>query len=496
MYTKSLNIKVFCFVSGFGIVREARHKVDGQLYAVKEIPFKYLSQHVSNQVMREVTLSAPLESHPNLVAYKTAWVQNHRVRTRRRETLVDCHDLLNASITTGTTVTFREESTISSNEVNVVSSSFRSSSSESYVTFEKDDSFGSSQVTSTNQNLIVDHCNRSSSQALLVHPQRKVSSAINIDLRHFEIQATLFIQMELCGQNLRTYLDSRNQTIFEQIKAKPDGCQCPLEYIDVSKTMDYFVQLLKGVDYIHTNHLIHRDLKPMNILFSLDMTRIKIADFGLATRHKKDEPGGHLHQPSSPFHTTGLGTCVYAAPEQKSSQDYDRRVDMYSLGIILFELFFPCETAMERSKMIVGIKKQPKPQFPDNFIQKWPVLVNVVTRLTQTDQSRRPDRIGDLLKLLTPMMLGPKKKQQHFRKRSATVVRASPVTADANNNNPSTRTLNNDSLEVTKLKALLDVEKRRNDQLTKQVTKQEKEIISLKKQLENLQKHNPSMPNH
>ncbi len=81
-----------------------------------------------------------------------------------------------------------------------------------------------------------------------------------------------------------------------------------------------FKEILEGVHYLHKRKVIDRDLKPNNVL---------IADFGLAT----------IHEFSGQSHTKYKGTIRYAAPEVMSSTKYDTKADIYSLGVILQEVF-------------------------------------------------------------------------------------------------------------------------------------------------------------
>jgi serine/threonine protein kinase len=92
-----------------------------------------------------------------------------------------------------------------------------------------------------------------------------------------------------------------------------------------------FEEILESVDYLHKQTVIHRNLKPNNILITKGMNGrfVKIADFGLATFHEFDGQS----------HTKYKGTIRYAAPEVMSSTKYDTKADIYSLGVILQELF-------------------------------------------------------------------------------------------------------------------------------------------------------------
>ena len=90
-----------------------------------------------------------------------------------------------------------------------------------------------------------------------------------------------------------------------------------------------FFQLLKGISFLHSREIVHRDINPENILFSKekDAYNIKIADFSLAEK---------FH--SSKTFDLICGTPGFMAPEIFTSEGYDERVDIYSLGLVLYSL--------------------------------------------------------------------------------------------------------------------------------------------------------------
>lgn len=120
-------------------------------------------------------------------------------------------------------------------------------------------------------------------------------------------------------------------------------------------------------------------LQPSNIFFSLD-GRVKIGDFGLVTDMsetlKTMTPcGDETGLPSCAKHTQQVGTHLYMSPEQLKGRQYSYKVDIYSLGLILFELLMVFGTEMER---ITTIKKLRSSQFPDGFKEDFQNEVNIL----------------------------------------------------------------------------------------------------------------------
>uniref|UniRef100_A0A3Q2WE61 Eukaryotic translation initiation factor 2-alpha kinase 2 n=1 Tax=Haplochromis burtoni TaxID=8153 RepID=A0A3Q2WE61_HAPBU len=119
----------------------------------------------------------------------------------------------------------------------------------------------------------------------------------------------LYIQMELCAKNtLRDWIDEKNKESEQDSKRREESLRIVQE-------------IVCGVEYIHSKNHIHRDLKPANIMFGVE-GEVKIGDFGLVTSDDDDEE-----------RTVCKGTPSYMAPEQKTERKYDRKVDMFALGL-------------------------------------------------------------------------------------------------------------------------------------------------------------------
>ncbi|MBF0463081.1 MAG: serine/threonine protein kinase [Magnetococcales bacterium] len=142
-----------------------------------------------------------------------------------------------------------------------------------------------------------------------------------------EEQGVPFIALELLqGQNLKECLATGNR-------------------FDVPQIVAMLSQILDAVAYMHARGVLHLDLKPANLILLAD-NQVKVTDFGIA--QTESEPDTR--------HNTITGTPGYMSPEQLMGHRLDRRSDLFSVGVILYEL-------------LTGIKPFPGKQIP-NIIQR------------------------------------------------------------------------------------------------------------------------------
>src|SRR3984885_1384324 len=162
-----------------------------------------------------------------------------------------------------------------------------------------------------------------------------------------EQDGQLFIAMELLeGQTL---------------KQKIGSSTLPLETL-----LDYVMQIAAALEIGHKHGIVHRDVKPSNI-FVTSQGDVKLADFGLAKRVLLDRtPSCEAPTMSAPITARGaiVGTVAYMSPEQAQDKDIDARSDIFSFGILLYEMAtgkraFPGESPVT----IIGeiLHKEPKP---------------------------------------------------------------------------------------------------------------------------------------
>nr|XP_007131951.1 hypothetical protein PHAVU_011G054400g [Phaseolus vulgaris]ESW03945.1 hypothetical protein PHAVU_011G054400g [Phaseolus vulgaris] len=184
----------------------------------------------------------------------------------------------------------------------------------------------------------------------------------------------LYIQMEYCPRTLRQVFESYN-------------------HFDKELAWHLFRQIVEGLAHIHGQGIIHRDLTPNNIFFDA-RNDIKIGDFGLAKFLKLEQLDQDLGHPAdatgvSIDGTGQVGTYFYTAPEiEQGWPKIDEKADMYSLGVVFFELWHPFGTAMERHVVLSDLKQ--KGEVPPIWVAEFPEQESLLRQLMSLAPSDRP----------------------------------------------------------------------------------------------------------
>lgn len=164
-----------------------------------------------------------------------------------------------------------------------------------------------------------------------------------------------------------------------------------------------FSEILEGLTYIHGQGLIHRDLKPANIFLDSN-DQVKIGDFGLATTslmalkqgQGQGKENASTNSSQENLSRTGeIGSTMYCAPElagEAWKSTYTQNVDLYSLGVIFFEMCHPpFRTEMERIEVLTALRS-PEVTFPSSMLNNCgnEQQIEIINSLLKHDQSERP----------------------------------------------------------------------------------------------------------
>ncbi|KAK9167122.1 hypothetical protein Scep_002313 [Stephania cephalantha] len=133
----------------------------------------------------------------------------------------------------------------------------------------------------------------------------------------------------------------------------------------------FAIDVCEGMEYLHQNNIIHRDLKTANLLMDVDHV-VKVADFGVA---RFQSQGGVM--------TAETGTYRWMAPEVINHQPYDQKADVFSFAIVLWELITAKVDRNIRSNADQGLR----PELPENA---HPKLLSLMQRCWEADPSNRP----------------------------------------------------------------------------------------------------------
>ncbi|KAM6964272.1 LOW QUALITY PROTEIN: eukaryotic translation initiation factor 2-alpha kinase 1 [Tautogolabrus adspersus] len=403
----------------YGNVFKVMNKLDGQFYAVKKILIKKVSKEDCMKVLREVKVLSSLQ-HVNVVGYHTAWMEHVQPATSPESHLPSLQSPENPDSS--------DESPESSNSYSIVFQSLSQAQTEAApsakgppketltvkaldkgqvvcpktmrripenyvpcVFLGQQGPMNASKCPATDWDssaLLEEDFSRSSIElnnnfCMEKERPQQANKRTTTPSKEVQFQLMLYIQMQLCERSLKDWISERNnKPLPDKTSKTPYGC------VDAEHTLSMLRRILEGVEYIHSRGIMHRDLKPRNIFLHGHDCHVRIGDFGLACRNMiVDGHKSTTSLSSDSSHTTGVGTFVYAAPEQLKGSQYDSKSDMYSIGVLALELFQPFGTEMERVRTLGDLSLG---KIPDLFSQRWPLLTKYILNLTSKEPSVRP----------------------------------------------------------------------------------------------------------
>ncbi|KAL9653862.1 hypothetical protein ABK040_012923 [Willaertia magna] len=411
-------------------VVKAKGKIDGRWYCIKKVTFSFKNtaelEKVYSRVVKEVRVLASLD-HLNVVRYYQAWFEpqrenHHDNKKNITNSIDDPNYFWNGDVhkidemltkeekqcqtPTSCTIEFEKDTTSSTpiTPHHLKVGRFECPSSpppnKSYLEFalEQKERITPKKQSTPLTSQVHSHATELSSST---HIKDKETLNVGNSVKHLleqifnekknKFEMVLYIVMQLCEpRTLEDYL-----TNSERLKQKK---------MNIRQTMKIFLQIVDGVCHIHDRKLIHRDLKPSNIFLNTENNLVKIGGFeSIFIKYLKQTLTESRNQGATDKKTNSHQNTVYhqklkhasthfslyASPEQTFSHDIsDEKADIYSLGIILFELFCKFITNTERVHVLTQLRR--KMIIPDEMLLKYPREMGLVKKCINPSAKSRP----------------------------------------------------------------------------------------------------------
>jgi tRNA A-37 threonylcarbamoyl transferase component Bud32 len=185
--------------------------------------------------------------------------------------------------------------------------------------------------------------------------------------------------------------DGRPYIVFEYIDGRTLKRQIQDEGpLQVDEAVAYAIEIGRGLTAAHARKLVHRDVKPQNVLIDPD-GRAKVTDFGIARS---------LEQKGMTATGRVLGTTDYVSPEQAMGEDVDERSDVYSLGVVLYEMLTGDVPFQAETQVGVAMKhvNEPMPDVQVKRREVSAVVASVVDRATTKDPRDRYSTVAEMVR--------------------------------------------------------------------------------------------------
>ncbi|QPG74822.1 hypothetical protein FOA43_002158 [Brettanomyces nanus] len=379
---------------GFGEVVKVRNKLDGRFYAIKKI------RHTEDKlakIMNEVMLLARL-NHQYVVRYYAAWLEDDYAYKLAGGSAIESDSESNSKEeSSDDSEEVENERTLSEPRTNSQSfTDFISGSTNPELEFDFSDTSGEEEedidgndgeaggndaqkpAEAKNADSPAANDDAEDSAFTFGTPSEKGLNETLVRTASKQSRSkkksVLFIQMEYC----------ENRTLFDLIRQGLPN--------DSDNYWRILRQILEALSHIHAQGIIHRDLKPMNIFIDRN-NDVKVGDFGLAKNVHSSSSATKLVdvERSNEDLTSDIGTTLYIATEVLDGNgDYNEKVDLYSLGIIFFEMIYSLGTSMERYTAIRNLRTL-EIVLPSDFeANKLATEKTIIKMLLNHDPAKRP----------------------------------------------------------------------------------------------------------
>ena len=244
-----------------------------------------------------------------------------------------------------------------------------------------------------------------------------------------------YIVMELVdGYTLKQYIEKKSR-------------------LTINECISIAIPIASGIEAAHNNGIIHRDIKPQNVIISKD-GKVKVTDFGIAKTTTSNTISSNV-----------MGSVHYTSPEQARGGFSDEKSDIYSLGITLFEMVTGRVPFNGDTTVAIAIKHiQEEMPSPRNFVEDIPISIEqIILKCTQKSPDRRYQKMSEVIEDLKKAYISPNEnfvKIDTYEKNSVTKDYLNPLYRREKNSG-------GEDLEITNPASenLVRVNRKRNENL-------------------------------
>lgn len=188
--------------------------------------------------------------------------------------------------------------------------------------------------------------------------------------------------------------------------------------LDVDTILNFINQIINGIKHAHDTKIVHRDIKPQNILVDENQT-LKILDFGIAKALSETTMTETNHV---------LGTVQYLSPEQARGDITDNGTDIYSMGVVLYEMLIGKPPFSGETAVSIAIKhiQDPMPNVTDERSDIRQALSNVVLKATEKDKMERYQSVREMQNDLETVMSDERASEDRYQS-SITNTKTVPI---------------------------------------------------------------------
>jgi serine/threonine protein kinase/Tfp pilus assembly protein PilF len=185
---------------------------------------------------------------------------------------------------------------------------------------------------------------------------------------------------------------------MEYVEGQPLDKRIGGQPLMTPEIVDIAAQIADALDEAHSKRIVHRDIKPSNIVIT-PRGRVKVLDFGLAKVEQKWEPSSEFDTQVKTNPGMVLGTVPYMSPEQAQGKEVDNRTDIWSLGVLMYQMAtgrlpFASPSALEMIDRIVGVQ----PKAVSHYNADAPAeLERIIRKCLEKERARRYQSASDLL---------------------------------------------------------------------------------------------------